>query len=64
MAVIVTSPQGEILRPNVFSSSVPFTTDTSGRADVTLQAYPISTTGQSPELGVLRALALLRIDFA
>ncbi|MDF3737275.1 fimbrial protein, partial [Enterobacter hormaechei] len=36
----------------------------SGRADVTLQAYPISTTGQSPELGVFRALALLRIDFA
>ena len=64
VAVVVTSPPGEILRPNVFSSSVPFTTDMSGRADVTLQAYPISTTGQSPELGVFRALALLRIDFA
>ena len=64
IAVVVTSEQDNILKPNVFSSSAPFTTDEAGKANVTLKAYPISTTGNSPELGVFTALALLRVDFA
>ncbi|MEP9168562.1 fimbrial protein [Enterobacter roggenkampii] len=64
VAVVVTSEQDNILKPNVFSSSAPFTTDEAGKANVTLKAYPISTTGNSPELGVFTALALLRVDFA
>lgn len=64
VAVVVTSEQDNILIPNVFSSSAPFTTDEAGKANVTLKAYPISTTGNSPELGVFTALALLRVDFA
>lgn len=64
VAVVVTSEQDNILKPNSFSSSAPFTTDETGKANVTLKAYPISTTGNSPELGVFTALALLRVDFA
>ncbi|MEG6354655.1 fimbrial protein [Enterobacter bugandensis] len=64
VGVVVTREDGTPLTPNVFSSNAPFETDISGKANVTLQAYPISTTGLSPELGVFTALALLRIDFA
>ncbi|MDI5829355.1 hypothetical protein MJN51_30530, partial [Salmonella enterica subsp. enterica serovar Kentucky] len=35
----------------------------SGRANITLQAYPVSTTGETPAEGAFTALASLRVDF-
>ncbi|MDI5829295.1 fimbrial protein, partial [Salmonella enterica subsp. enterica serovar Kentucky] len=34
-----------------------------GRANITLQAYPVSTTGETPAEGAFTALASLRVDF-
>lgn len=64
VGVVVTDSQGSILNPNDTTSVIPFATDTSGNANVTLQAYPVSTTGKEPAEGVFTALAYLRVDFA
>lgn len=64
VGIIITDPAGTILKPNDISSSTDFMTDTSGKADVTLKAYPISTTGKQPQEGIFTALACLRVDFA
>lgn len=64
VGVVVTDEQGTILTPNNMSSVIPFVTDTTGNANVTLKAYPVSTTGNTPSEGVFTALAYLRVDFA
>ncbi|MDA3131347.1 fimbrial protein [Atlantibacter subterranea] len=64
VGIEVTNSQGTVLTPNDINSIIPFITDSSGNAEVTLKAYPISTTGKAPAEGVFTALATLRIDFA
>lgn len=64
VGVIVTNEQGTILNPDDMSSVVPFQTDISGNANITLKTYPVSTTGKTPTEGVFTALAYLRVDFA
>lgn len=63
VGVVVTNNQGTILTPNDAASAVPFTTDISGNANILLQAYPVSTTGETPEEGTFTSLANLRVDF-
>lgn len=64
VGVVVTNETGDVLTPNNTSSVIPFVTDRLGNGNVTLKAYPISTTGNTPEEGMFTALAYLRIDFA
>lgn len=64
VGVVVTSENGMVMLPNDASSAVDFITDDSGRANVTLKTYPVSTTGVAPAEGLFTALACLRIDFA
>ncbi|EPM0860678.1 fimbrial protein BcfD [Klebsiella aerogenes] len=63
VGVVVESSDGAVLTPNDASSVEPFTTDEYGRATISLQAYPVSTTGQTPAEGAFTALANLRVDF-
>ncbi|MGL5968516.1 MAG: fimbrial protein [Kluyvera sp.] len=63
VGVVVESREGTVLTPNDASSAVPFVTDEAGRATMTLQAYPVSTTGEVPAEGTFTALANLRVDF-
>lgn len=63
VGVVVETRAGAALTPNDASSNVPFVTDDSGQADIALQAYPVSTTGEVPAEGVFTALANLRVDF-
>lgn len=63
VGIVVTSDQGAILTPNDASSAVPFTTDAAGNANIQLQAYPVSTTGETPVEGTFTSLANLRVDF-
>lgn len=64
VGVVVTNESGDVLTPNNSSSVIGFVTDTTGNGNVTLKAYPVSTTGNTPAEGVFTALAYLRIDFA
>ncbi len=64
VGVVVTSSEGAVIIPNDANSIIPFNTDVSGNASVTLKAYPVSTTGNAPAEGVFSALATLRVDFA
>lgn len=63
VGVVVQTRDGVALTPNDASSTVPFVTDEAGRATMTLQAYPVSTTGEVPAEGTFTALANLRVDF-
>jgi fimbrial protein len=63
VGVVVTNNQGTALTPNDIASAVPFTTDDTGAANIMLQAYPVSTTGETPEEGTFTSLASLRVDF-
>lgn len=64
VGVVVTNSEGAVIIPNDANSIIPFNTDVSGNASVTLKAYPVSTTGNAPAEGVFSALATLRVDFA
>lgn len=63
IGVVLTDQNNRILNPNDMSSVVPFVTDPSGNASVTLKTYPVSTNGIPPDPGVFTALAFLRVDF-
>ncbi|EKH6436958.1 fimbrial protein BcfD [Klebsiella oxytoca] len=63
VGVVVETNDGAVLTPNDASSVVPFVTDDAGKANIALQAYPVSTTGEIPAEGVFTALANLRVDF-
>ncbi len=63
VGVVVANSDGVVLTPNDASSVEPFTTDENGRATISLQAYPVSTTGETPAEGAFTALASLRVDF-
>ncbi|WP_312951737.1 fimbrial protein [Superficieibacter sp.] len=63
VGVVVADSQGRALTPNDSSSKVPFTTNAAGIADLQFQAYPVSTTGNTPAEGTFTSLASLRVDF-
>ncbi|MDX5627703.1 MULTISPECIES: fimbrial protein [unclassified Brenneria] len=60
---VVTDSSSRPLTPNDLSSVLPFTLDDNASANVTITAYPVSVTGNTPEAGVVSALAYLRVDF-
>lgn len=68
VGVRVTDSNGVPLSPADPTSTIPLSLDMvdsdTYTENVTLQAYPISTTGIAPEEGTFTALALLRVDFA
>lgn len=64
VGVVVTDGSGSPLVPNDSSSVIPFQLDDSNRANVTLHAYPVGTTGNTPEVGQFTTLAYLRVDFS
>lgn len=68
VGVIITDDNGTILAPNNLSSSLPLQLnqidDDNYSTTVTLEAYPVNTTGTPPAEGTFTTLALLRIDFA
>lgn len=63
VGVVVETRDGNVLTPDDASSRDPFVTDDSGRANIALQAYPVSTTGNVPAEGAFTAVANLRVDF-
>ena len=63
VGVVVETDEGNALIPNDVQSVAPFITDSAGRANITLQAYPVSTTGETPAEGAFTAPASLRVDF-
>jgi type 1 fimbria pilin len=64
VGVVITNSHGDIMRPNDSSSLIPFTLDSNSSANITLQAYPVSTTGNTPAEGLFTTLAYLRVDFS
>lgn len=63
VGVAVTNESGNRLVPNDTSSVIPFNLDSNLSADVKLRAFPISSSGQTPEAGVFQSQAYLRVDF-
>ncbi len=59
----VTNNSGTPLIPNNLSSVIPFTLDSNARQNVTIQAYPVSVTGNKPTEGPVTSRAYLRVDF-
>ncbi|MER2966835.1 fimbrial protein [Serratia ureilytica] len=59
----VTNNSGVPLIPNNLSSVIPFTLDSNARQNVTIQAYPVSVTGNKPAEGPVTSRAYLRVDF-
>lgn len=59
----VTNNSGTPLIPNNLSSVIPFTLDSNARQNVTIQAYPVSVTGNKPTEGAVTSRAYLRVDF-
>ncbi len=59
----VTNNSGTPLIPNNLSSVIPFTLDSNARQNVTIQAYPVSVTGNKPAEGPVTARGYLRVDF-
>lgn len=64
VGVVITDSSNNTLRPNDAASVIPFTLDSGYEANITLHAYPVSTTGNTPAEGVFTTLAYLRVDFA
>lgn len=59
----VTNNSGTPLIPNNLSSVIPFILDSNARQNVTIQAYPVSVTGNKPVEGPVTARGYLRVDF-
>lgn len=59
----VTNNSGVPLIPNNLSSVIPFTLDSNARQNVTIQAYPVSVTGNKPAEGPVTSRAYFRVDF-
>lgn len=64
VGVIVTDDSGHSLVPNDVTSKIPFQLDANYSSNITLYAYPVGTTGNTPAVGTFTTLAYLRIDFA
>lgn len=59
----VTNNSGVPLIPNNLSSVIPFVLDGNASQNVTIQAVPVSVTGNQPTEGVVTSRAYLRVDF-
>jgi len=64
VGVIVTDESGHSLVPNDMTSKIPFQLDADNSSNITLHAYPVGTTGNTPAVGTFTTLAYLRVDFA
>lgn len=64
VGVVITNSNGDPLIPNDSSSVIPFELDDSLRTNITLHAYPVGTTGNTPTVGQFTTLAYLRVDFS
>lgn len=60
---MVETDEGNALIPNDVQSVAPFITDSAGRANITLQAYPVSINRRNARGRAFTALASLRVDF-
>lgn len=63
VGVVITKADGStVLTPNDVNSVIPMALN-AGQANTTIQAYPVSLTGNAPDVGVFTTLAYLRFDF-
>lgn len=59
----VTNNSGAPLIPNNLSSVIPFVLNSNFQQNVTIQAYPVSVTGNKPTEGPVTSRGYLRVDF-
>ena len=59
----VASANGTPLTPNTLASKIPFRLDEAASARITIQAWPVSVTGNKPTEGPFTALGYLRVDY-
>ncbi|TNV17209.1 hypothetical protein FH968_18460 [Buttiauxella sp. B2] len=68
VGVVITDGSGGVLAPNNMNNNLPLQLNQvdadNYSTTVTLEAYPVNTTGNVPAEGTFTTLALLRIDFA
>lgn len=64
VGVVITDSNGNALIPNDSTSVIPLQMDDTLNTNVTLHAYPVGTTGNSPAVGQFTTLAYLRVDFS
>jgi type 1 fimbria pilin len=64
VGVVITDDSGTPLIPNDTSRFIPFTLNDGYESNITLHAYPVGTTGNTPALGQFTTLAYLRVDFS
>ncbi|WP_455424519.1 fimbrial protein [Dryocola sp. LX212] len=64
VGVVITDDSGTPLIPNDTGSVIPFTLNDGYESNITLHAYPVGTTGNTPALGQFTTLAYLRVDFS
>ncbi|ENZ7484585.1 fimbrial protein [Klebsiella aerogenes] len=63
VGVVITKSDGStVLKPNDINSVIPMQLS-NGQGSVVIQSYPISLTGNAPEVGLFTTLAYLRFDF-
>ncbi|WP_369788158.1 fimbrial protein [Rouxiella sp. WC2420] len=60
---ILANSAGTPLTPNNTHSVIPFRLDDNSRANISLESWPISVTGNQPAAGPVTAIGYLRIDF-
>lgn len=58
----IADQNNRVLSPNNFNSSIPFTNQ--NPTNITLKAWPVSTTNKLPAVGPFRARGYLRVDFS
>lgn len=64
LGFIITDDQDNIIVPNDTTSAITTTLDSTSQATVTIKAYPVSVTGNTPEEGTFSATAYLLVEFA
>lgn len=57
----VSDQAGNVLIPNAMNSIIPFRLE--NPSNITIKAWPVSTTGNIPQVGPFRARGYLRVDF-
>jgi type 1 fimbria pilin len=61
VGVIVTDTLDRIIKPN--TGLIPFSLN-NHQATVSFKAYPVNTTGKTPQQGIFTSIAYIRVDFA
>ncbi|MEC5341964.1 fimbrial protein [Brenneria populi] len=60
---VIADSDNNPLTPNSLSSVIPFVLDDAASANVSIYAYPVSVTGQTPKVGLATGKGYLRVDF-